>query len=75
MSAKAQYMFVHDSLVEFFKVGDTELSVQSFPKEYKVLTTAEDDEETTPLHKQFNVSIFIIIIVIIILVAIETELN
>ena len=58
-------MFVHDSLVELIKVGNTQLTVQNFPKEIKKLLTAGEKnniEEAvsvvtglSPLPKQFEV--------------------
>ncbi|XP_019856078.1 PREDICTED: receptor-type tyrosine-protein phosphatase delta-like isoform X2 [Amphimedon queenslandica] len=64
VQTEAQYMFVHDSLVELIKVGNSEQTVQNFPKEAKILLTTQEDNNIedavsvvtalSPLPKQFE---------------------
>lgn len=55
-------MFVHDSLVELIRVGNTEVTVQNFSKEFKYLLDKDNNEITVPnpLEEQFEVMFLII---------------
>ena len=53
---QAQYVFIHDALVEYVTCGNTEFSVRELPEKLRILNTVDPDGGNTLLVGEFKVS-------------------
>ena len=51
-----QYIFIHDTLLELLKVGETEISIQNLRRRHKELQAQNPETELSGLEQEFVVS-------------------
>lgn len=53
--SQAQYIFIHDALMEYVTCGDTEFVVRELPEKLRILNTIDPDSGDSLLVAQFKV--------------------
>lgn len=51
-----QYIFIHDTLLEHLRAGNTEVSIQDLRKHYKQLQDQDPNLECSRMEKEYGVS-------------------
>ena len=57
VQTEAQYMFIHDALLEALKCGTTEVPAQELPSQYKYLQTVDEASGKTLLELELQVGV------------------
>lgn len=53
--SQAQYIFIHDALMEYVTCGDTEFVVRELPEKLRILNTIDPDSGDSLLVAEFKV--------------------
>lgn len=53
--SQAQYIFIHDALMEYVTCGDTEFVVRELPEKLRILNTIDPDSGDSLLVAQYKV--------------------
>lgn len=53
---QAQYIFIHDALMEYVTCGSTEFVVRELPEKLRILNTVDPDSGDSLLVAEFKVS-------------------
>ena len=55
VQTEAQYIFIHDALLEVLECGITEVAVRELPSQYKLLQTVDEKTGKTLLELELQV--------------------